>query len=64
MKKIQKTNKPKIIVEYLDKITSFYPEEIYAMIIQKLISSAREYIRSEINEAIITIPSYYNDTQR
>ena len=64
IEKDSKTNKPKIIVEYLDKITSFYPEEIYAMIIQKLISSAREYIRSEINEAIITVPSYYNDSQR
>ena len=64
IEKDSKTNKPKIIVEYLDKITSFYPEEIYAMIIQKLISSAREYIGREINEAIITVPSYYNDSQR
>ena len=64
IEKDSKTNKPKIIVEYLDKITSFYPEEIYAMIIQKLINLSREYIGSEINEAIITIPSYYNDSQR
>jgi len=64
LKKIQKTNKPKIIVEYLDKITSFYPEEICAMIIQELINLSREYIGREINEAIITVPSYYNDSQR
>ena len=64
IEKDSKTNKPKIIVEYLDKITSFYPEEIYAMIIQELINLSRNYIRSEINEAIITVPSYYNDSQR
>ena len=61
---VNPTKGRKIIVEYLDKITSFYPEEICAMIIQELINLSREYIGREINEAIITVPSYYNDSQR
>ena len=62
--KDSKTEKPKIIVEYRGETKSYYPEEIYAMIIQELINSARDYTRREINEAIITVPSYYNDSQR
>ena len=34
------------------------------MIIQKLINLSRNYIEIKINEAIITVPSYYNDSQR
>ena len=63
--KDSKTEKPKIIVEYRGETKSYYPEEIYAMIIEQLIQLAREFIgRSDIKEAIITVPSYYNYTQR
>ena len=64
IEKDSKTDKPKIIVEYLNKITSYYPEEIYAMIIEQLKQSAEDYLQRNIKEAIITVPSYYNYTQR
>ena len=62
--KDSKTEKPKIIVEYRGETKSYYPEEIYAMIIDKLKQLAEDYLGRNINEAIITIPSYYNYTQR
>ena len=64
IEKDSKTNKPKIIIEYLNKIISFYPEEIYAMIIEELKQSAEIYLNRKIKEAIITVPSYYYYTQR
>jgi len=64
IEKDSKTNKPKIIIEYLNKIISFYPEEIYAMIIEELKQSAEIYLNRKIKEAIITVPSYYNYIQR
>ena len=62
--KDSKTEKPKIIVEYRGETKSYYPEEIYAMIIDKLKRTAENYLGRNINEAIITVPSYYNYTQR
>ena len=59
-----KTDKPKIIVQYKEETKSFFPEEIYSIIIKKLIQYARDYSESNIKDAIITIPSYYNDSQR
>ena len=65
IEKDSKTEKPKIIVEYRGETKSYYPEEIYAMIIDKLKQLAEDYIgRNDIKEAIITVPSYYNYTQR
>ena len=58
MKKIQKRYIPKIIVEHKGETKSFFPQEIYAMTIRKLIRDI------DITDAIITVPSYYNDSQR
>ncbi len=58
------TGIPKIIVEYLQKKESFFPEEIYAMIIQKLIKNVRDYSGRDIKDAIIAVPSYFNSSQR
>ena len=64
IEKDSKTNKPKIIVEYKGETKSFFPEEIYAMIIQKLIQDASDFKGSDIKDAIITVPLYFNDLQR
>src|SRR5438874_4048838 len=42
----------------------FSPPEISAMILQKLKSAAEDYIGQKIDKAVITVPAYFNDSQR
>jgi molecular chaperone DnaK len=51
-------------VKIMIKKRLFSPEQISAMIIEKLIESAKHYLNDEIEGAIITVPAYFNDSQR
>ena len=42
----------------------FSPPEISAMVLQKLKRSAERYLNEEVTEAVITVPAYFNDSQR
>lgn len=42
----------------------FTPQEISAMILQKMKKIAEEYLRQDITEAVITVPAYFSDSQR
>nr|YP_009496985.1 heat shock protein 70 [Rhizosolenia fallax]AWT39698.1 heat shock protein 70 [Rhizosolenia fallax] len=52
----------KISCSSLDK--NFSPEEISAQVLRKLVKDASIYLGQEITQAVITVPAYFNDSQR
>ncbi|MAR64592.1 MAG: molecular chaperone DnaK [Flammeovirgaceae bacterium] len=42
----------------------YTPQELSAMILQKMKSTAEDYLGSEVKEAVITVPAYFNDSER
>ena len=52
----------KIKCPALDK--EFSPEEISAQLLRKLISDAKTYLSQDVTQAVITVPAYFNDSQR
>ncbi len=60
--KVEKGENGTARVRIDDKMYS--PQEISAMILQKLKSTAEDYLGEKVTEAVITVPAYYNDAQR
>lgn len=57
-------DKPMVEVEYLEETKTFYPEQISAMILEKIKNLAEQYMGKPISKAVITVPAYFNDAQR
>jgi len=55
---------PLIEVEYMGETKQFYPEQISAMILEKIKLQAEKYLGNVVNDAVITVPAYFNDAQR
>ncbi|XP_059058472.1 heat shock 70 kDa protein cognate 2-like [Achroia grisella] len=56
--------KPKIIVEYKGQKRKFSPEEISSMVLSKMKEIAETYLGGTVKDAVITVPAYFNDSQR
>ena len=56
--------KPKLEVSYKNETKSFQPEEISSMILGHMKDIAESYLGSEVKNAVITVPAYFNDAQR
>ncbi|KZC04894.1 PREDICTED: heat shock 70 kDa protein cognate 4-like isoform X2 [Dufourea novaeangliae] len=56
--------KPKIRVQYKGETKSFFPEEISSMVLTKMKETAEAYLGKTITNAVITVPAYFNDSQR
>merc|ERR1712002_877513 len=56
--------KPKLQVEYKGEDKTFFPEEISSMVLIKMKETAEAYLGSTVTNAVITVPAYFNDSQR
>lgn len=57
-------NKPLIQVTFQDEEKTFTPEQISSMILVKMKEIAETYLGSSVKNAVITVPAYFNDSQR
>jgi heat shock protein 1/8 len=61
---ISDDNKPKIKVNYKGEEKTYHPEEISSMVLTKMKEIATSYIGYDVVDAVITVPAYFNDSQR
>jgi L1 cell adhesion molecule like protein len=61
---VDKGGKPNIEVEFKGETKTFTPEEISAMILTKMRETAESYLGETVNNAVVTVPAYFNDSQR
>lgn len=59
-----KDNKPLINVKYKNEDKQFHPEQISAMVIQRLKETTEAYLGHPLKKVVITVPAYFNDSQR
>jgi len=63
-KVVNEASKPKIGVEYKCEDKTFTPEEISSMVLTKMKETAEAYLGTTVKDAVITVPAYFNDSQR
>ncbi|XP_026424319.1 heat shock cognate 70 kDa protein-like [Papaver somniferum] len=56
--------RPMIQVNYMGKVKALSAEEISSMVLSKMRETAEAYLGSTVTDAVITVPAYFNDSQR
>ncbi|CAL9771313.1 unnamed protein product [Musa acuminata subsp. burmannicoides] len=57
-------DKPMIVVQYKGEEKQFSPEEISSMVLTKMKEIAEAYLGTNVKNAVVTVPAYFNDSQR
>lgn len=55
---------PRIQVEFKEETKAFTPEEVSSMVLIKMKETAEAYLGCKVKDAVITVPAYFNDSQR
>ncbi|KAA0194161.1 Heat shock protein C [Hyalella azteca] len=63
-KVINHSDKPKLQVEFKREMKTFSPEEISSMVLTKMKEIAEAYLGGDVKDAVISVPAYFNDSQR
>jgi len=63
-KVISDGGKPKLEVEFKGENKAFFPEEVSSMVLIKMKETAEAYLGGTVTNAVITVPAYFNDSQR
>jgi len=58
------SDKPSIEVDFKGEMKRFEPEEISSMVLTKMKEIAEMYIGTDVKDAVVTVPAYFNDSQR
>ncbi|KAJ9581553.1 hypothetical protein L9F63_023268, partial [Diploptera punctata] len=61
---ISEGGKPKVKVQFKGETKTFYPEEISSMVLTKMKEIAEAFIGQTVRDAVVTVPAYFNDSQR
>jgi len=56
--------RPVVEVQFKGETRQFFPEEISSMILTKMKTTAESYIGETVKQAVVTVPAYFNDSQR
>ncbi|XP_031339070.1 heat shock protein 70 A1-like [Photinus pyralis] len=63
-KVISDGGKPKVEIHFKGETKKFAPEEVSSMVLTKMKETAEAYLGGSVKDAVITVPAYFNDSQR
>merc|ERR1712165_679488 len=61
---VEQNGLPRLRVEYQSEEKTFTPEEISSMVLVKMKETAETYLGHDVKDAVVTVPAYFNDSQR
>merc|ERR1712048_1169090 len=63
-KVVENAGKPMVNLKIKGELKAMTPEEISSMILMKMKETAENYLGQEVKDAVVTVPAYFNDSQR